>query len=217
MPQTTLVASSCATAVPPASITRRVPASPSCPMPVSIATSTRPSHAAAALRSIGSTEGRQKFSGGSSDSRACSPPAVRFDQQVAVARGQIDPARPAAPRHAAPRRRAGRRSLLMCSARIGVKVRGMCWVSTTGTDSVSPRPCTSVNSACGPPVELPIASSRGGSAGGRPQRQRRAPAAPRAAAAPQRRRSRARPFTFSISSRRNVSSPPAPIELGFGT
>src|SRR6185437_1068947 len=70
MPQTTLVASSWAIAPPPALMTALVPASPSCPMPVSIATSTRPPHATAALRSIGSTDGRQKFSGGSLDSRA---------------------------------------------------------------------------------------------------------------------------------------------------
>ena len=54
-------------------------------MPVSIATSTRPSQAAAALRSIGSTEGRQKFSGGSVVSRARKPPRAAFDQQMPVA------------------------------------------------------------------------------------------------------------------------------------
>ena len=92
IPQTTLVASSCATAPPPASTTRRVPASPSWPMPVSIATSTRPSQAAAALRSIGSTDGRQKFSGGSVVRRACRPPRACVHQQMPIAGREIDAA-----------------------------------------------------------------------------------------------------------------------------
>ncbi len=58
-----------------------------------------------------------------------------------------------------------------CSARIGVKVAGMCWVSTTGTGSERPSPCTRVNSACGPPVELPTASSRARQRRRRAQRQ----------------------------------------------
>ena len=86
---------------------------------------------------------------------------------------------------------------------MGVKVAGMCWVSTTGTLSVRPSPCTRVNSACGPPVELPTASSRGGTiAAGR----RRSATVARTGWAT-RRRMRPRPFTFSTSSRRNVSSP----------
>ena len=77
-------------------------------MPVSIATSTRPPHAAAALRSIGSTEGRQKFSGGSVDSRARSAARALADQQVPVAGRQIEPAGPQRLAVRAPRRRAAR-------------------------------------------------------------------------------------------------------------
>ena len=73
MPQTTLDASSCPMAAPPASITFLVPAKPSWPIPVSMATKTRPSHATQAERSIGSTDGRQKFSGGSVVTRARRP------------------------------------------------------------------------------------------------------------------------------------------------
>ena len=89
---------------------RGVPASPSWPMPVSITTSTRPPQAAAALRSIGSTAGRQKFSGGSSVTRAANaPPASACHQQVPVA-GRQTAMWPAAQALAvrAPRRRACR-------------------------------------------------------------------------------------------------------------
>ena len=81
----------------------------------------------------------------------------------------------------------------------------MCWVSTTGTVSVLPSPCTKVNSACGPPVELPTASSRGGMIGAGRRRSRRVHSVHRRA--PGTRRSRAKPLTFASSSRRNESSP----------
>ena len=95
-------------ALPPASTTRRVPARPSWPMPVSIATSTRPSQAAAALRSIGSTDGRQKFSGGSVREPCRQAAAGAVHQQVAVAGRQIDPAGLQRSRRPSPRRTAGR-------------------------------------------------------------------------------------------------------------
>src|SRR3546814_406674 len=69
MPQTTLVASSWAITRPPASTTARQPASPSWPIPVRISASTPSFQAADRLRSIGSTEGRQKFSRGPWSSR----------------------------------------------------------------------------------------------------------------------------------------------------
>ena len=43
-----------------------------------------------------------------------------------------------------------------------VKVGGMCWVISTGKRSITaPISATSVISACGPPVEEPISSTRG--------------------------------------------------------
>src|SRR5262249_30677721 len=65
MPQTTLVASSCATTVPPAFTTISPPLAPSEPMPVRMTHSTPAPYASLRLRNIGSTAGRQKFSGGS--------------------------------------------------------------------------------------------------------------------------------------------------------
>ena len=200
MPQTTLVASSCATALPPASITRRVPASPSCPMPVSIATSTRPSHAAAALRSIGSTDGRQKFSGGSVRRDApASPPRAAFDQQMAVAGREIDAA--------GPQRLAVLRLGTRQPAELGDvlgqhrrEVAGMCCVSTTGTLQRLAQP-------------LHQSEQRLRPAGGTADRAAAAAAAIGAGTQAQRdgvarggwatrRRMRPRPFTFSTSSRR---------------
>ncbi len=66
-------------------------------------------------------------------SRARSRPMAAFDQQMPVARREIDAARPtsASPSFASAHGRPPSR--VMCSARIGVKVAGMCWVSTTGT------------------------------------------------------------------------------------
>ena len=50
-----------------------------------------------------------------------------------------------------------------CSARMVVKVAGMCWVIRTGALSVTASSRdTSLVSACGPPVEAPISSTRGG-------------------------------------------------------
>ena len=47
-----------------------------------------------------------------------------------------------------------------------VKVGGMCWVISTGARSSTPPSCaTMALSACGPPVEEPISSTRGGVAG----------------------------------------------------
>ena len=48
-----------------------------------------------------------------------------------------------------------------CSARMAVKVAGMCWVIRTGTEILLFSDLNSENSACGPPVELPIASTLG--------------------------------------------------------
>ena len=43
-----------------------------------------------------------------------------------------------------------------------VKVGGMCWVISTGKRSITgPISATSVISACGPPVDEPISSTRG--------------------------------------------------------
>ena len=57
-----------------------------------------------------------------------------------------------------------------CSARMAVKVGGMCWVISTGARSSTPAICvTTVLSACGPPVEAPISSTRGANRRQRPQ------------------------------------------------
>ena len=86
-----------------------------------------------------------------------------------------------------------------CSARIGVNVAGMCCVSTTGSATRRPNPCTSVNNAWGPPVELPIANKRGA------VRSRGGPGSGTAAAAAERRRMRASPFTLANNSRLKLS------------
>ena len=49
---------------------------------------------------------------------------------------------------------------------IAVKVGGMCWVMSTGARSSTPPIWATIAlSACGPPVEEPITSTRGGVAG----------------------------------------------------
>ena len=90
MPQTTLVASSCATAAPPACTTARVPARPSWPMPVSIATSTRPSQAVRRCAASDRPRGGRNSPAESRTAHAHRAPRA-FDQQMAVARRQIDP------------------------------------------------------------------------------------------------------------------------------
>ena len=49
---------------------------------------------------------------------------------------------------------------------MAVKVGGMCWVISTGARSITPPICAiTALSACGPPVEAPISSTRGGVTG----------------------------------------------------
>jgi len=69
-------------------------------------------------------------------------------------------------------------TLAICSAKIVVKVGGMCCVIRIGCFT-APNPANSVNSACGPPVEEPIAMISGYSMGAR----RRGISAPRASRA----------------------------------
>ena len=100
-----------------------------------------------------------------------------------------------------------------------MNVAGMCWARITGTGTDLPRPWTRLNKRLRP---------AGRAADG--EQARRAGAGARAVAAAgscagcgaaadaiARRRSRASPFTFSVSSRRNVSSPNTSVALGFGT
>ncbi len=139
----------------------RVPARPSWPMPVSITTSTRPPQACAALRSIGSTDGPaeilRRVVGQPGAQRPCGCPRPANAGRPAPA--QIRPGCSGSPSrrlgagHAAELgqmlgqdRREGRRHVLG---------------QHHGDRQFRPSPCTRVNSACGPPVELPIASNSG--------------------------------------------------------
>ena len=66
MPQTTLLASSCAITLPPAATMSSAPRAPSEPMPVSTAARIALPHTCAAEANSGSTAGRQKFTSGPS-------------------------------------------------------------------------------------------------------------------------------------------------------
>ena len=83
------------------------------------------------LRSIGSTDGRQKFSGGFLLSRIDLVRAFRLDHHMEIAGRDID----AAGLKTIAILRLGRLQPLMraiCSARIVVKVAGICWVMRIG-------------------------------------------------------------------------------------
>ena len=81
------------------------------------------------MRSIGSTAGRQKFSGGFLSRRSTLRPPSIVDRHVEVAGRHIDAARHAPARRPWPRPRACRSPGARCSARMVVKVAGMCWVT----------------------------------------------------------------------------------------
>ena len=66
MPQTTLLASSCAITLPPAVTTSSQPCIPSDPMPVRMTPRMALPHICAAEPNSGSTAGRQKFTSGPS-------------------------------------------------------------------------------------------------------------------------------------------------------
>src|SRR5262245_49966870 len=49
-----------------------------------------------------------------------------------------------------------------CCARMVVKVGGICWVMRIGSCRLAGNAPSTVNRACGPPVELPMAITEGG-------------------------------------------------------
>ena len=112
------------------------------------------------LRIIGSTAGRQKFSGAPWSSRSTGLAGVPVTRMWWSPRARwTRPATTGMPSVASTQSHPV--DLLMCSARMVVKVGGMCCVSRIGSPRVFGSSPNSLNSACGPPVELPIATTRG--------------------------------------------------------
>ena len=161
MPQTTLVASSWAMTLPPAATMSSPPRCRRCPCRSGSAPSTPP----ATLRPRRRTADRPRACRNArprrhrARSRLCRrgaptrmwrPPGREID--VAGLTGS--PSTPS---------RTGRRpARLRCSARMVVKVAGMCWVIRTGRGRSRRRARRPAFNACGPPVEAPISSTRGG-------------------------------------------------------
>ena len=137
MPHTTLVASSCAITLPPAATISLPPRMPSEPMPVRI------DGQDAALPDV--DRGReQRIDGGLAeiDRRAVierdrDVRAAAHDAHVAAAGREIDLARLDDLAVDGLMRRACLRPRARCSARMVVKVGGMCWVISTGKRSIT--------------------------------------------------------------------------------
>ena len=170
MPQTTLVASSCAITLPPAATISAAPCVPSEPMPVRISARFQAPQTSAAEANSGSTAGLAEIAPAAR--RRARSPAVPSRRATSCAgrRARDRCGRPAPARRRPPRARARPLARARCSARMVVKVGGMCCVISTGALSITASSRgTSVVSACGPPVEAPISSTRGGVDGERAQ------------------------------------------------
>ena len=132
MPQTTLVASSCAITLPPAATIAAAPSVPSVPMPVRISARFQAPQTSAADANSGSTAGLQKCTGGAVIEHDHRGAVAARDLHVLAARREIDRARPAPARRPPPRAPCLALARLRCSARMVVNVGGMCCVISTG-------------------------------------------------------------------------------------